>query len=43
MTVSKEWTLKFQRSPVELLSAPGEERVSGVRFEVNDLVEVCCN
>lgn len=39
MTVSKEWTLKFQRSPVELLSAPGEERVSGVRFEVNDLVE----
>ena len=40
-TANKEWTLKFQRSPVEMLSAPGVEKLSGVRFEINDLVEVC--
>ena len=40
-TANKEWTLKFQRSPVEMLSAPGRANLSGVRFEINDLVEVC--
>ena len=40
-TANKEWKLKFQRSPVELLSgAIDGERVAGVRFELNDLVEV---
>lgn len=38
-TANKEWKLKFQRSPVELLSAADGRRVAGVRFEVNDLVE----
>ena len=37
----KEWRLKFQRSPVAFLSAPGGGRVSGVRLELNHLVEVC--
>ena len=40
-TANKEWALKFQRSPVEMLSAPGRAKLSGVRFEINDLVEVC--
>ena len=39
-TANKEWTLKFQRSPVEMLSAPGGAKLSGVSFEINDLVEV---
>lgn len=38
-TANKEWTLKFQRSPAEMLSAPGGAKLSGVRFEINDLVE----
>lgn len=36
----RKWSLKFQRSPVEFLPIPGGEKVSGVRFEVNNLVEV---
>ena len=40
-TANKKWTLKFQRSPVEMLSAPGGANLSGVRFEINELVEVC--
>ena len=40
-TANKEWKLKFQRSPVELLSgATDGNRAAGVRFELNDLVEV---
>jgi len=39
-TADKEWKLKFQRSPVELLPAPDEGKVAGVRFEVNELLEV---
>jgi len=38
-TADKEWKLKFQRSPVELLPAPDEGKVAGVRFEVNELLE----
>ena len=40
-TANKTWTLKFQRSPVGMFSAPGGAKISGVRFEINDLVEVC--
>ena len=39
-TAKKEWRLKFQRSPVELLCSEDGKSVSGVRFEVNELVEV---
>lgn len=38
-TAKKEWRLKFQRSPVELLCSEDGKSVSGVRFEVNELVE----
>ena len=37
----RKWNLKFQRSPVEFLPMPAGEKLSGVRFEVNNLVEVC--
>jgi len=37
----RKWNLKFQRSPVEFLPMPAVKKLSGVRFEVNNLVEVC--
>ena len=37
----RKWSLKFQRSPVEFLFTPSGEKLSGVRLEVNNLVEVC--
>lgn len=40
-TSIRKWNLKFQRSPVEFLPMPAGEKLSGVRFEVNNLVEVC--
>lgn len=39
-TANKEWRLKFRRRPVEFLSSADGNKVAGVRFEVNDLVEV---
>lgn len=39
-TSIRKWNLKFQRSPVEFLPMPAGEKLSGVRFEVNNLVEV---
>lgn len=38
-TSIRKWNLKFQRSPVEFMAA--RAKLSGVRFEVNNLVEVC--
>ncbi|XP_015762339.1 PREDICTED: NADPH:adrenodoxin oxidoreductase, mitochondrial-like, partial [Acropora digitifera] len=38
-TANKEWRLKFRRRPVEFLSSADGNKVAGVRFEVNDLVE----
>ncbi|XP_020613236.1 NADPH:adrenodoxin oxidoreductase, mitochondrial-like [Orbicella faveolata] len=35
----RKWSLKFQRSPVEFLPMPGGEKLSGVRLEINNLVE----
>ena len=39
-TAKKEWRLKFRRHPTEFLSSAEGNKVAGVRFEVNDLVEV---
>ena len=36
----RKWSLKFQRSPVEFLPTSAGEKLSGVRLEVNNLVEV---
>lgn len=33
----KEWILKFLRSPLEVLSAPGEDRVTGIKLGLNQL------
>ncbi|KAK2571701.1 NADPH:adrenodoxin oxidoreductase [Acropora cervicornis] len=39
-TANKEWRLKFRKRPVEFLSSADGNKLAGVRFEVNDLVEV---
>ena len=36
----RKWSLKFQRSPVEFLTKKKRKKLSGVRLEVNNLVEV---